>query len=123
MDLKDVYIVNGYINENGIYEEKPDIDTYIAECKIEDSEGYSYFAFQNYNKVFKVTNNDVVRVRELMSLINNPNIDVIKIPQEELEQKLSSEEIEKIKDHISVIIENSQGYNSRGLASYFKKNK
>ena len=100
MDIKNIYIINGDINEFGIYEDKPEIYAYIAECEIGDNEEQPYyFAFKNYNKTFNVeTEKEIVKVKAIMNILNNAR--EIEISKEELEQKMPQEEIEKLKSRI-----------------------
>ena len=106
MDIENVYKVNGYINENGLYEGKKDCDTYILECKIFDTEGYSYFA---YNKSL---NSKATRIIDILSIINNPKINVKKMTCEEVDKEISNEDMEKLKSESLIIMNNSIGFSA-----------
>ena len=87
MEIKDVYIVNGYINHNGLYEDKKDYKTFIAECKLGAEEGFSYYSFLNYDNLKETfVNSGLIRLEELMPLIENPNVKIFKLNKQQLDE-------------------------------------
>ena len=103
MDLRNVYTVNGYINENGAYENRAGMLTFIGECKIDGEEGLSYYSFLNYDRESNsFIDNKLIRLERIMPLIENKDIDV---------QKLNDVNLERYKAYFTKILELQ--YNAR----------
>ena len=122
MDIRNVYAIDGDINEEGIYIKDTNVNTYIAECRIANNEGYSYFAFKKkYRNSNLKEDMHVVRIVDLLTLISNANTH--KFSQEELKYEISQEELQKLKEQILLILENGQGFNSQlqRYMAYFTK--
>lgn len=102
MDIINIYYINGYINSFGDYEKRDDYITLIAECRRNNDSGFSYYSFMNIDTVNDIRiNANLVRLENLMSLIENPNIYVI---------KMSEDEFLKSKEYFMVILENAKIY-------------
>ena len=101
MDVKNIYYVNGDINSQGLYEKKPGSIIIIAECKENDLAGLSYYAFRSLNsETSEESNNNMIKIRSLMSLIDEQDIEV---------QKVNSEEqFKRLKAYFMTILENKK---------------
>ena len=99
MDIRNVYIVSGYINDKGIYENTNDISTFIAECKLYDEEGFSYYSFLNYdNNAKSFIDNKLIRLEKIMPLIESKDIII---------NKLNVQQLDRFKEYFSAILEKS----------------
>ena len=100
MDIKDIYKVPGYISDEGRYESRPKFFTYMAECRLHDEEGFSYYSFADYDELNdEYTNRKLVRIESIIPLIDVPNI-----------KRLSGEDFEELEQRFETIIENQYGY-------------
>ena len=71
MDVTNIYIISGYINDKGYYEKSNDYATYVAECRDKNSE-YVYYAFLYYSiKDRRELNSRVIRIENLSDFIDD----------------------------------------------------
>lgn len=98
MKITNIYIISGFINERGYFENKNDYATYIAECEDENSE-YVYYAFLYYDvKNKQEVNSSIIRIENLFDLFDM-DVKPHSVPQEELS---------KYTGYIETIIENAK---------------
>lgn len=104
MEVKNIYYVDGNINDKGLYEKKADSKVIIAECKEDNVSGVSYYAFKNVDsKTNEEFNNNMIRLRSLMSLVESLDIEVKKVTSEEQFKRLNA--------YFMTIVENKKMFN------------
>lgn len=88
MDVKNIYYLYGFVNVDGTFVNNPNYKTYVAECKIGNNNGYSFYSFLtvktiNYNeKTTEKPNTNIIKLENLIDLIEDPSVTVKKIDPE-----------------------------------------
>lgn len=89
MDIREIYYLYGYINMNGTIVNNPDYKTYIVECKIGNSTGYSHYSFYTEKTIYDITttNINIIKLENLFDLVEDSNIIVERMTDVEKKEK------------------------------------
>ena len=118
MDVRTIYEIDGYINKEGEYEAIKNCFTYIAECRIYDKEGLSYYAFLNRivdpekeNDEGKYINSTFAPLESIGNIIDDKNIG---------SREIDGEKAEKFKVRFKIELENQESSYSKRIGTKIK---
>ena len=118
MDVRTIYEIDGYINKEGEYEALKNCFTYIAECKIYDKEGLSYYAFLNRivdpekeNDEGKYINSTFAQLESIGNIYADPSIRY---------RVIEGEKSEKFKTRFKIEKENYESSHSKRIGTKIK---
>lgn len=88
MDVRNVYYLYGFINIDGTFVNNPDYKTFVAECKIGNNAGYSFYSFITIKTTDDKTrfSTNIIKLENLSDLIEDPTIIVKRVTQESVER-------------------------------------